>query len=116
MILPRQGNNAEPTEFIYCRSGPLWISRGVSDHQLEWSSDDPPGVIDFASGQLESGKQVLACFDPARPRQRNESADLDCRFVSHPCWFAYEGATQWIIRGRRARESKKLQDSHGARA
>jgi len=55
----------------------LWISRGVSDHQLEWSSDDPAGVIDFANGQLESSEQVLACLDPARPSQRNESADLD---------------------------------------
>jgi hypothetical protein len=27
----------------------------VPDHQLEWSSDDPAGVIDLASGELESG-------------------------------------------------------------
>jgi hypothetical protein len=25
------------------------MSHGVSDHQLEWSSDDPAGVIDFAN-------------------------------------------------------------------
>jgi hypothetical protein len=52
--------------FIYGRSGPLWISRSVPDHQFEWSSGDPAGVIDFASGQLESSEQVLARLDPAR--------------------------------------------------
>jgi hypothetical protein len=44
---------------------------------FDWSSDDPAGVIDFGCGQLESGEQVLACLDPARPSERNESADLD---------------------------------------
>jgi hypothetical protein len=34
-------------------------------------------LIDFTNGQLESSEQVLACLDPARPSQRNESADLD---------------------------------------
>ncbi|GHI03448.1 hypothetical protein Scel_17690 [Streptomyces cellostaticus] len=77
MILPRQGSHAQASQFIYGLRGPLWISRGVSDHQLEWSSDDPAGVIDVANGQLESGEQVLACLDPARPGQRNESADPD---------------------------------------
>jgi hypothetical protein len=77
VILPRQGSHAQASQFIYGRRGPLWISRGVSDHQLEWSSDDPAGVIDLANGQLESGEQVLACLDPARPSQRNESANLD---------------------------------------
>jgi len=67
VILPRQGSHAQPSQFIYGRRSPLWISRGVSDHQLEWSSGDPAGVIDFANGQLESGEQVLACLDPARP-------------------------------------------------
>jgi hypothetical protein len=67
VILPRQGSHAQASQFIYGRRGPLWISRGVSDHQLEWSSDDPAGVIDFANGQLESSKQVSACLDPARP-------------------------------------------------
>lgn len=77
MILPRQGGHAQTSQFIYGRRGPLWISRGVSDHQFEWSSDDPAGVIDFANGQLESSEQALACLDPARPSQGNESADLD---------------------------------------
>ena len=67
MILPRQGTHAQASQFIYGRRGPLWIGRGVSDHQLEWSSDDPAGVIDFANGQLESSEQVLTCLDPARP-------------------------------------------------
>ncbi|GGR27916.1 hypothetical protein GCM10010251_49940 [Streptomyces aurantiogriseus] len=78
MILPRQGSHAQASQLIYGRRGSLWISRGVPDHQLEWSSDDPAGVIDLANGQLESSEQVLACLDPAGPGQRNESADLDC--------------------------------------
>ena len=77
MILPRQGGHAQASQFVHGRRGPLRIGRGVSDHQLEWSSDDPAGVIDFANGQLESSEQVLARLDPARPGQRNESADLD---------------------------------------
>ncbi|GIH72241.1 hypothetical protein Mth01_44940 [Sphaerimonospora thailandensis] len=77
MILPRQGGHAQAGQFIDGRRGPLRIGRGVSDHQLEWSSADPAGVIDFANGQLESGEQVPACLDPARPTQRNESTDLD---------------------------------------
>ncbi len=77
MILPGQGSHAQASQFIYGRRGPLRISRGVSDHQLEWSSADPAGVIDLANGQLESGEQVPARLDPAGPSQRNESADLD---------------------------------------
>jgi hypothetical protein len=77
VILPGQGSHAEASQFIYGRRGPLWISRGVPDHQLEWSSDDPAGVINFANRQLESSEQVSACLDPARPSERNESADVD---------------------------------------
>ena len=77
MILPRQGSHAQASQFVYGRRGPLWISRGVADHQLEWSSNDPAGVIDLANSQLESCEQVSARLDPARPRQRNESADPD---------------------------------------
>lgn len=77
MIFPRQGSYTQASQFIYGSGGFLWIGRGVSDHQLEWSSCDPACVIDFANGQLESGEQVLACLDPARPSQRSESADLD---------------------------------------
>jgi hypothetical protein len=55
----------------------VWIGCGVPDHQFERSSDDPACVIDFVNGQLKSGEQVLTCLDPARPGQRNESADLD---------------------------------------
>jgi hypothetical protein len=65
------------SQFVHGRRSPLWISRGISDHQLEWPSGDPAGVIDFADGQLESGEQVPARLDPAGPSQRNESADLD---------------------------------------
>src|SRR5262249_17077462 len=83
VILPGEGNHAQASQFIYGRRGPLWISRGVSDHQLEWSSGDPAGVIDFANGQLEAGEQVPARIDPARAGQRNKSADLDGRTVSH---------------------------------
>jgi hypothetical protein len=46
------------------RIGPRVPSR-VTDHQLEWSSDDPAGVIHVANGQLESSEQVSACLDPA---------------------------------------------------
>jgi hypothetical protein len=67
----------EASQFIYGRRCPLWISRGVSDHQLQWSSDDPAGVINVANGHLESSEQMLACLDPSRSSQRNESADLD---------------------------------------
>ncbi|BBJ45352.1 hypothetical protein SSPO_080700 [Streptomyces antimycoticus] len=77
MILPRQGGHAEASQFIDGRRGFLWISRGVPDHQLEWSSGDPTAVIDVANGQLKPSEQVLACPDPTRPSQRNESADLD---------------------------------------
>jgi hypothetical protein len=50
VIFPCQGNHTEASQFIYRRRGPVWISCGVSDHQLKWSSDDPAGVIDFANG------------------------------------------------------------------
>jgi hypothetical protein len=83
VVLPGQGSHAQASQFIYGRRGPLRISGSVSDHQLEWSSDDPAGVIDFANGELESGEQVPACIDPAWAGQWNKSADLDCRFVSH---------------------------------
>lgn len=58
VILPRQGSNAETAELIYCRSSPPRVAGAVPDHQLEWSSEDPAGVVDLASGELESGKQV----------------------------------------------------------
>jgi hypothetical protein len=77
VILPRQGGHAQASQLINGRRRPLWISRGVSDHQLEWPSDDSAGVIDVANGQLEPGKQMLAGLDPAGPSQRHESADLD---------------------------------------
>ena len=67
MILPGQGSHAQASQFIYGRSGPLRISGSVSDHQLEWSSADPAGVINFANGQLESSEQVPARLDPAGP-------------------------------------------------
>jgi hypothetical protein len=77
VIFPRQGSDAQASQFIYgCRS-PAWIGRGVSDKELERSSDDPAGVIDVANGQLESSEQVLACRDPARSSQRHESTDLN---------------------------------------
>jgi hypothetical protein len=77
VILPRQSAHAQASQVIDGRRGPLWISRGVSDHELEWSADDPAALIDFANGQLESSEQVSPCLDPARPSERNESADLD---------------------------------------
>jgi len=83
VVLPGQGSHAQASQFIYGRSGPLWISGSVSDHQLEWSSGDPVGVIDFANGELESGEQVSARIDPAWTGQWNKSADLYCRLVSH---------------------------------
>jgi hypothetical protein len=67
VILPAKGSHAQTSQFIYGRSGSLCITGGVSDHQLEWSSDDPAGVIDVANGQLESSEQVSACLDPAGP-------------------------------------------------
>ena len=77
MILPGQGSHAQASQFSYGRSGPLRISGSVPDHQLEWSSADPAGVINLAGAQLESGEQVPARLDPAGPGQRNESTDLD---------------------------------------
>jgi hypothetical protein len=67
VVLPRQGGHAQASQFIYGRSGPPRISGGVSDHQLEWPSADPAGVINFASGQLESSEQVPARLGPAGP-------------------------------------------------
>src|SRR5213082_3348477 len=49
VILARQGSHAQASQLIDGRCGPLWISRGVTDHQLEWSSDDPAAVIDLAN-------------------------------------------------------------------
>ncbi|GED89691.1 hypothetical protein TNCT6_67760 [Streptomyces sp. 6-11-2] len=77
MIFPRQGSHTQSSQFLYGRRGPLWIGRGVPDHQLNWSSGDPLGVIDVAYGQLKSSEQVLACLDPAGPSERNQSADPD---------------------------------------
>ena len=77
VILPGQGGHAQASQLIDRRRGPLRIGGGVPDHQLEWSSADPAGVIDLANGQLESGEQVPAGLDPAGPGQRNESADPD---------------------------------------
>jgi hypothetical protein len=65
VILPRQGGHAQASQFSYGRSGPLWISGSVSDHQLERSSADPAGVINFANGQLEPSEQVPARLHPA---------------------------------------------------
>jgi hypothetical protein len=67
VILPRQGGHAEAGQFVDRRRGPPRISRGVPDDQLNRSSADPADVIDFARAQLESGEQVAACLDPARP-------------------------------------------------
>jgi hypothetical protein len=77
VILPRHSSNAHTSEFIYCRRGPLWISRSVSDHQLERSSANSAGAIDFVNSQLESSEQMSACLHPAGPSQRNKSADLN---------------------------------------
>ena len=77
MILPGQGSHAQVSQFSYGRSGLLRVGGSVPDHQLKWSSADPAGVIDLASGQLEPGEQVPARLDPAGPGQRNESTDLD---------------------------------------
>ena len=77
MVLPGQGSHAEASQFSYGRSGPLWISGSVPDHELKWPSADPADVIDFVNGQLQSGEQVFARLDPAGPIQRNESTDLN---------------------------------------
>ena len=63
-------------------TAPLRIASAIADDELERSAGDSAGVIDFANGELESGKQVLTCFDPARAGQLNKSADLDRRSVS----------------------------------
>jgi len=83
VILPGQGSHAQASQFIYGRSGPLRISGSVPDHQLEWSSGHPVGVIDVTNRELESGEQVPARIDPARASQRNKSTDMDCRLASH---------------------------------
>ena len=83
VVLPGKGSHALASQFIYGHSGPLRISGSVPDHQLEWSSGDPAGVIDLVNGELESGEQVPARIDPAWAGQWDEGADLDCRFLSH---------------------------------
>ena len=77
VILPRHSRHAQASQFINCRHGPVWISRGVSDHQLERSSANSAGAIDFVNSQLESSEQMSACLHPAGPSQRNKSADLN---------------------------------------
>jgi len=77
VIFACQGGHAKARQFVDGRRGLPWIGRGVSDQQLEWPADDAAGVIDVADGQLESREQVSACLDPARPRERNESTDVD---------------------------------------
>ena len=77
VVLPRERSHAQASQLIDGCRGPPRIGRGVPDHQLEWSPADPAGVIDVTNGQLESGEQVSARFDPARPGQRKERADLD---------------------------------------
>jgi hypothetical protein len=64
-------------------AGEAELRAGV-DHTLHRVQDEgrqrglvqAAGVVDFAHGQLESSEQVPACPDPARPGERNESADL----------------------------------------
>jgi hypothetical protein len=79
VVLPRQRGHAQAGQFVHGRRGPLRIGRGVPDHQFEWSSVDPAGVIDVANGQFESGEQVPSRLGPAGPGQRNEGADPDGR-------------------------------------
>jgi hypothetical protein len=67
VILPGQGSHAQASQFSYGRGGPLRISGSIPDHQLEWSSADPAGVINLAHAQLEASEQVPARLDPARP-------------------------------------------------
>ena len=78
MIFARQGGHAQPGQFGYGGRGLLRISGGVPYHQLERCSGDSAGVVDLTNGQLEASEQVPAGLDPARPGERNESADLDC--------------------------------------
>jgi hypothetical protein len=77
VVLAREGSHAQASQFIDGRRGLLWISRGVSGHELEGPSGDPAGVIDVAKGELEPSEQVLTCLDPSRPSERNENTDLD---------------------------------------
>jgi hypothetical protein len=77
VIFAGQGSHACASQFVHGRYGFLWISGGVSDHQLKGSSSDPAGIIDFTNGQLKSSEQMPTGFGPARPSQRNKSADLD---------------------------------------
>jgi len=63
-VTPRRANSSTG------RHGPLRISRGVSDHQLERSSDDPAGFIDFANSFNSSwwrsalGDSDIGCLTP----------------------------------------------------
>jgi D-xylose 1-dehydrogenase (NADP+, D-xylono-1,5-lactone-forming) len=84
VILPGQSNCAEAIEVMYCRRGPARIAGAVADQQLERSSGDSAGVIDLASGQRESCKQVSARLDPTRRRQRDESTNLALPQISRP--------------------------------
>ena len=67
----------QASQFIDGRRGPLRIGRGVSHHQLEWSSCNSASVIDITHGQLEPGEQVVARLNPARPSEWSKSADLN---------------------------------------
>ena len=76
VVFPGQRRHAQPAEFFRGRDGPLRVSGGVPDHQLQWPPGDPAVLVDVGCGQLESGEQVPA-VDPAGPGQRDERADLD---------------------------------------
>jgi hypothetical protein len=91
VIFPCQGSHAQASQLIYSGLGFVWIRRGIADDELEWSSEDPARVIHFASSQLESGEQMSARLDPARPRKRDDSADPDGVFVTSLCFRGRSG-------------------------
>ncbi len=81
VVLPRQGGHPQAGQFLHGRPGPRGIGGGVTDHELDGPARDPPGLVDLARGQVESGEQVPARRDPAGAGQRHERADPDRRSV-----------------------------------
>lgn len=81
VVLPRQGGHPQTGEFLHGRLGPAGIGGGVADHELDGPAGDPPGLVDLARGQVESGEQVPARPDPAGAGQRHEGPDPDGRSV-----------------------------------
>lgn len=77
MIFAGQGRHAQAGQFTDGRHGPLWISGGIPDHQLQWPPGDPARDIDLTGSKFEPSQQVPPGLGPAGPGQRTDHPDLD---------------------------------------